>query len=121
MNKLTAILCATALVSFLPAAPALAEGATVTTEGLCFGFIPTAEGGTSEDFLTGTLHSVVTKNGSTSLVCKFTFDAGIIETARRASDFLCFTFAGSTTDTRMVASPDGYATLHCRINASKPV
>ena len=120
MKKVTAILCATALVSVLPATPALAEGATVTIEeNACSGFIPN-EDGSQGAFLFGDLHSVVTKKESTSLVCKFTFEPGIIETARRASGFPCSTLAGLTNDTRMVASPDGYATLHCRINASKP-
>jgi len=118
MKKLTAILCASALVGVLPAAPALAEGATVTQEGVCSGFIPN-EDGTAGDGLIGELHSVITKNGNSSLVCKFTFEAGVIPRAYRATGFACNTLAGFTTESSMVANPDGYATLTCRINANK--
>ena len=119
MKKVTAILCATALVSILPATPALAEGATVTQEGQCSGFIPNEDGSAGAGLL-GELHSVVTKGGNTSLVCKFEFEAGIIPKARRASGFFCSTLAGTTNDSRMVATPEGDATLTCKINASKP-
>lgn len=119
MKKLIATLGATALMTIMPAAPAMAEGATVTTEGACFGFIPTEEGGVG-DGLVGTLHSVVTKNGSTSLVCKFTFEPGLIPRAYKATGFDCNTLAGFTNNSMMIANPDGYATLTCKINASKP-
>jgi len=118
MKKLIALVGIAGLATIMPATPAMAEGATVTQEGQCGGFIPTEDGGIG-DFLWGELHSVVTKKGSTSLVCKFTFEPGIIDTARRASGFDCLTFAGTTTDSKMVASPDGYATLTCKINANK--
>ena len=40
MKKLTALLCASALIMVLPATPALADGAVITPDGICGGFVP---------------------------------------------------------------------------------
>ena len=70
--------------------------------------------------MVGTLHSVVTSSGNTSLVCKFDIPAAITPTdsARRAEGFLCGTYLGFTRDSKMVATPGGQATLTCKINGA---
>jgi hypothetical protein len=118
MKKFTTLLGAAALVTIMPATPAAAEGAAVIQDGFCGGFIPTADGGTGQ-LISGEVHSVTTKKGNTSVVCHFEFEAGLIPKAYHASGFACGTFAGLTTNSRMVANPDGFATLTCKINANK--
>ena len=105
------------------AGPAFAQSdnaAVVISEGSCGGFVPTPTGGFGP-FMIGSLHSVVTRSGVTSLVCKFDIPAAITPTdrARRAEGFDCLTFLGLTTDSKMVATPGGQATLTCKINGSQ--
>ena len=93
------------------AAPA-PQAATVTKDFGCNGFVPGGGG-----LFTTESHSVVTSSGVTSLICKFDIPAGGEPAkATHADGFRCNTFLGSTTESRMVASPGGNATLTCKIN-----
>ena len=123
MRKLSCSLAAIALVaaSMIPAAPAMAQSenaADVTKDFGCGGFVPTASGGVASRLRSfdGT-HSVTNSAGVTSLVCHFDIPAGQEPAkATQASGFGCGTFLGFTTDSKMVASPGGRATLTCKIN-----
>ena len=111
------------VVASLPVMPAAAQSANaawILKDFGCGGFVPTATGGFGSGLFTieGT-HSVVNSAGNTSLVCQFDIPAGLEPaTATKASGFGCGTFLGFTTDTKMVATPGGEATLTCKINPS---
>lgn len=113
------IAVALALILSISHQPALAQtsGATVTKDLGCGGFVPTASGGVSTTYLQTNEGSVVIKgNGSTSLSCHFDIPPGQEpKTTTRARGFPCITYLGSTTDSRMLASSGGNATLTCRI------
>ncbi len=123
MRRFSCSLAAIALVtaSMIPAAPAMAQSANaanINKDFGCGGFVPSASGGFASFLVSfdGT-HSVVTSSGVTSLVCHFDIPAGQEPAkATQASGFGCGTFLGFTTDSKMVASPGGRATLTCRIN-----
>lgn len=111
-----------ALGAAVVAIPATAQSdnaaAVIRADNSCGGFVPTPSGGFGT-FLVGELHSVVTSSGNTSLVCKFDIPEGARPaTATHAEGFGCGTFLGGTTDSKMVASPGGQATLTCRINGA---
>ena len=58
------------------------------------------------------LHSVVTSSGNTSLICKAkktSLTPGV------TSDFGCNTFLGLTTNSQLVVSNSGNATLRCQV------
>lgn len=118
---ISAIALSMVAVSLPVAGPAFAQSdnaaAVITADNACGGFVPSPTGGFGP-FMIGSLHSVVTSSGVTSLVCKFDIPAGITPTdsARRAEGFLCGTFLGVTRDSKMVATPGGQATLTCRVN-----
>ena len=117
MKKILAAASCLALVASLGfATPAFADPAVViTADNACVGFVPTPTGGFGT-FLIGSLHSVVTSSGNSQLVCKFDITAGQEPAkATRAEGFGCGTFLGFTTDTKMVASPGGQATLVCKV------
>lgn len=98
--------------------PAIAQdgGATVTKDLGCGGFVPTESGGVGAIIYTTEGAVVIKGNGSTSLSCHFDIPPGLEpQTTTRAYGFLCNTWLGSTTDSRMQASPGGNATLTCRI------
>ena len=103
------------------AAMAQSGGATVTKDLGCFGFVPTASGGVGTTKLQTDEGSVVVKgNGSTSLSCHFDIPPGLEpKTTTRARGFLCNTYLGKTTDSRMLASSGGNATLTCRIRTPR--
>ena len=112
------IAVALALILSVSHQPALAQtnGATVTKDLGCGGFVPTASGGVGAIIFTTEGAVVVKGNGSTSLSCHFDIPPGLEpKTTTRASGFLCNTWLGSTTDSRMLASSGGNATLTCRI------
>ena len=107
-----------ALAMSLLSQPAAAQsnGASVTKDLGCGGFVPTASGGFGAIIYTTETVVVVKGNGSTSLSCHFDIPAGLEpKTTTRAMGFICFTFLGTTTDSRMLASSGGNATLTCRI------
>lgn len=98
------------------AAMAQSGGATVTKDLGCGGFVPTASGGVGAIIFTTEGSVVIKGNGSTSLSCHFDIPPGQEpKTTTRARGFLCNTWLGSTTDSRMLASSGGNATLTCRI------
>ena len=112
------IAVALALILSVSHQPALAQtnGATVTKDLGCGGFVPTTTGGVGAIIYTTEGAVVVKGNGSTSLSCHFDIPPGLEpKTTTRASGFLCNTWLGSTTDSRMLASSGGNATLTCRI------
>ena len=104
----------------MPAAAQSANAATITKDFGCGGFVPTATGGfASFLFSSDGTQSVINSAGVTTLICHFDIPAGQEPaTATRASGFGCGTFLGFTTDSKMVATPGGEATLTCKINPS---
>lgn len=121
MRKAIAILATAALLSFIPASPALAEGATIDKDsGTCTGLVPDANGNliyTSDaDIVYGTL--LVRKNKSwTTMTCHFTLDeAHTPPQTTKASGFVCYT-PEPTYDTRANASSGGRMVVTCRIRA----
>lgn len=119
----SAVALSLTLASVPVMSPAIAQSdnaAYVQHEGQCGGFVPSEDGG-SGPFLIGELHQVSTSSGVTTLVCKFDIpEWALPATATRAEGFPCNTYAGVTTDSKMVASPGGQATLVCRVNEAKP-
>ena len=104
----------------MPAAAQSANAATISKDFGCGGFVPTATGGFGSFLVSfeGT-QSVSNSAGVTTLICRFNIPAGQEPaTATRASGFGCGTFLGFTTDSKMVATPGGEATLTCKINPS---
>ena len=102
------------------AAMAQSGGATVTKDLGCGGFVPTASGGVGAIIFTTEGAVVIKGNGSTSLSCHFDIPPGQEpKTTTRARGFPCNTYLGSTTDSRMLASSGGNATLTCRIRTPR--
>ena len=102
--------------------PAIAQsgGATVTKDLGCGGFVPTRTGGVGAIITTTESVVLVKGNGSTSLSCHFDIPPGLEpKTTTRSNGFLCNTWLGSTTDSRMLASSGGNATLTCRIRTPR--
>lgn len=118
MKKVLAGAVAAAAIAVALSAPISANNAAVRIDDAgCFAFVPTESGGVGPLlFAPAGDHTVSTHGGITKLVCHFDIPAGD-EPARatRAQGFLCGTFFGFTTDTKMVASPGGRATLTCMI------
>ena len=112
--------CAAALAVVVFGAPAQAAPAVVVSEFSCGGFVPTASGGFGSGlFSNDQTHSVVTSSGNTMLVCHFDIPAGAEPAkATHADGFACNTFLGFTTDSKMVATPGGRATLTCTVKAN---
>lgn len=98
-------------------------GATVSNDGLCAGFVPTIDGQEGAAITTTESHTLLKGNGSSSVTCHFEIPAALIPAkTTRSQGFECTVivgglFLGITTDTRMLASSGGRATLTCRINA----
>jgi len=114
MRKITALLGVTAMLTILPATPALAEGAIVAKDGLCFGALPDGNGGFTDIYFEGTATSRTNKSWTT-ITCHFSLDPAIIPSGNlKASGFVCSTGAGMTTDSRLNISPGGRAVLTCR-------
>ena len=97
-------------------------GATVSNDGLCAGFVPTIGGQEGAPITTTESHTWLKGNGSSSVTCHFDIPAALIPAqTTRARGFPCTVivggnFLGITTDTRMLASSGGRATLTCRIS-----
>jgi hypothetical protein len=116
MKKLTAFLCASALVTIFPATPALADGAVITPDGVCGGFVPN-EDGSAGDFLLGNISlSNATKSGNLNITCKFDVPDDLVPSkTRKASGFICgFPNGSTTTNSRMVVTPGGSGSLTCK-------
>lgn len=111
-----ALACALAISS----QPGMAQssGATVMKDGPCGGFVPTASGGIGAIIWSTDSVAVSKGNGSSSISCHFDIPAPLIPaTTTRARGFGCYTYLGFTTDSRMLASSGGNATLSCRVRA----
>lgn len=116
MRKFTAALGIAALLSIIPATPALAAGGTVGEDGTCSAPIPNADGTFSSVFVIGTSFSRTTKSGVTNFTCHFDLtDEQAPPKSYKSRDFECFTPAGSTTETRLNASPGGRMVMTCTI------
>lgn len=103
-----------------PLAAQSENAAVVIDDSGCGGFVPTADGGIGALIFTPDgAHAVRTSSGNQILTCQFDIPEGSEPaTATMASGFLCGTYFGLTTDTKMVASPGGKATLICKLNPS---
>ena len=116
MKKLTALLCASALIMVLPATPALADGAVITPDGICGGFVPN-EDGSAGDFLLGEISlSNSTKSGNLNITCKFDVPEELVPPrTRKASNFICgFPDGTITTNSRMIVTSGGSGSLSCK-------
>ena len=109
---------AVALALTISTQPAVAQsgGATVSKDGICGGFVPTASGGIGPLIYTTDSVAITKGNGSSSVSCHFDIPGPLIPTTTtRAKNFICNTYRGSSTDSRMQASSGGNATLTCRV------
>ena len=106
----------------LPTNAQAADGATISKDFGCGGFVPTTSGqfGTPI-FTTEAASSVVSGSGSTTLTCHFDIPAGLEPPkTTRAVGFPCYVYNRSnvlilTSDSRMQANSGGSASLSCRI------
>lgn len=115
--SMTAVAFGLAAGVALPTSAQAADGATISKDFGCGGFVPTPSGGIGAALVTFETASVVSGSGSTTLTCHFDIPAGL-EPAKttRAAGFPCYTYLFELThDTRMQANSGGNATLSCRI------
>lgn len=115
MQRFLALIGAAALLSIVPATPALADGAVIDKEdGTCSGIVPDANGELTGATVFGDL-IVRTNKSWTTLTCHFDLnDAQAPIQNTKANGFDCYT-PTLTTDTRINASPGGRMVLVCRI------
>ena len=109
------------VVASLPVMPAAAQSANaadISKDFGCRGFVPSATGGFAGSlFSSDGTQSTTNSAGVTSLVCHFDIpDRLLPATATKAEGFRCGTALGATTDSKMVATPGGQATLTCKVN-----
>jgi hypothetical protein len=121
MKRLPALLGAAALLTIMPATPALADG-TIGEDGLCYAGVPNGSGGYMPGGLVaGTYFSRTTKSGITNFTCKFDLsDAMTPPKHVKTSDFPCFVSLGggvleTADDQRINVSPGGKMTMVCTI------
>lgn len=127
MKKLTAVsmfaLTATAFVPTLSLGVAHAQSANaayVNSDFTCGGFVPNPDGSPGTFLIGSDSHTVSNNGNQTILTCHFTIPAGSEPaTATHGDGFLCGTYLGLTTDSRMTANPGGNAVLTCRINGNQ--
>lgn len=127
MKKLTALtMVGLTVSSFIPllsmsaANAQSAMAATIDQNFDCGGFVPNPDGSPGYPLLTSDSHSVANSGNQTTLSCHFTIPAGEAPTsATHSAGFLCGTFLGFTTDSKMTANPGGNAVLTCRINGNQ--
>lgn len=119
MRKPIALLGAVALLSIFPAAPAFAEGSIIIQDGLCTGFVP-APDGSIETELTTTESQMVQNGPWVKVTCHFDIPEGSEPDKATHSSGLPCTIPpfGTTTDTRMSASPGGRAVGTCRFKVN---
>lgn len=116
MRNPIGLLGAAVLLTVLPSTPALAEGAVITSDGLCGGFVPTESGGIGPAILGYISLSNTTKSGNYNITCKFDVPEELVPPeTRKASDFPCGfpdgTFANYS---RMAVTAGGSGTLTCK-------
>ena len=116
MNRLPALLGAAALLTVVPASPALADGATITPDGICNGFVPDENGEFGTPIAGEISLSNSTKSGNFNISCKFDVDESLVPSkTRKAAGFICFFPDGSFTEnSRMVVTPGGSGSLTCK-------
>lgn len=115
MRRFLGLLGAAAILTMLPATPALADGAVIDKEdGTCSGIVPDANGDLTGAIVFGDL--IVRSNKSwTTLTCHYDLtDEEAPDQNTKAHGFNCFT-PELTTDTRANASPGGRMVVTCRI------
>lgn len=117
MKRLTAALGAVAILSIMPASPALADGASIDEGGNCNSIVPDANGDLTGASVIGTYKSRTTKSGNTNFTCHFNLSAEESPTKGvKAEGFTCFVFGGITTnDSRIQASPGGRMVMTCTV------
>lgn len=116
MKRFPALLGAAVLLTILPAAPAFADGAVITPDGVCGGFVPNSDGTQGATILGEISLSNATKSGNLSIVCKFDVPDELVPSkTRKASDFICgFPDGSTTTISRMIVTPGGSGSLTCK-------
>ena len=116
MKRLPALVGAAALLTIVPATPALADGAVITPDGICGGFVPN-EDGSAGAFIIGEISlSNSTKSGNLNISCKFDVPEELVPSkTRKASGFPCgFPDGSFATESRMVVTPGGSGSLTCK-------
>ncbi len=102
-------------------AVAQADPAMIIKDGICRGFVPNGEtesGFPALEFLVGTdSHSVKSGKGNQKITCHFDHSTDL-DHATGGQGFLCGTNFGLTTDSKMLATPGGRATLTCMVKAN---
>ena len=97
---------------------AMADPAAVFDEFQCEGFIPDIDGNSLGPVFTTDSHKVITDKGVAKLSCHFDHDIEL-PYATGAQGFVCGISGILTTDTMMLATPGGQATLVCQIKLDK--
>jgi hypothetical protein len=116
MNKFFGPLGAAALLAVVPTTPALADGAVITPDGSCGGFVPNADGSQGATLFGEISLSNTTKSGNFNITCKFDVPDELVPSkTRKASGFPC-AFPDNTlaTYSRMVVTPGGSGSLTCK-------
>ena len=116
MKRLPALLGAAALLTLMPATPALADGAVITPDGICGGFVPNEDGSSGPAIFGEISLSNSTKSGNLNITCKFDVPDELVPSrTRKAANFICGFPDGSTsTNSRMVVTPGGNGSLTCK-------
>jgi hypothetical protein len=110
MRRFMGLLGAAAMLSIIPATPALAD----KEDGTCSGVVPDASGNLTGAVVFGDL--IVRSNKAwTTLTCHYDLtDSEAPAKNTKASGFPCYTPV-LTTDTRANASPGGRMVVTCRV------
>ena len=115
MRRFIGLLGAAAILTILPATPALADGAVIDKEdGTCSGVVPDASGNLTGAIVFGDL--IVRSNKSwTTLTCHYDLtDSEAPAKNTKAHGFPCYTPV-LTLDPRANASPGGRMVVTCRV------
>ena len=116
MYRLPALLGVAALLTLMPATPALADGAVITPDGICGGFVPNEDGSAGTPVFGEISLSNSTKSGNLNITCKFDVPDELVPSkTRKAANFICgFPNGSTTTNSRMVVTPGGNGSLTCK-------
>lgn len=116
MRKFTALLGVAAMLTILPATPALASATVDKGDGICTGQAFDSAGVFSGPYFTGDLSYRVTGSGTQLLTCHFDVPTEM-RPAQTVStrNFACYVDDVLTLDTRASISSGGRMLLTCRI------
>jgi hypothetical protein len=116
MRNPIVLLGAGLMLTVLPATPALADGAVITPDGICGGFVPTESGGIGPSILGYISLSNTTKSGNYNITCKFDVPEHLVPPeTRKAADFPCRFPDGALADySRMAVTTGGSGSLVCK-------